>query len=737
MIEKFKKEGVSFVAASLIIKSVLPLLLCGLFMKLKGDFISNNTIIFINIISFIITYALLVIGLNRYLEKGKVLNNFINCLPLVISYSLILLIDIFTSSLDNYLIFYIIHCIISAFILSLGIYISLANINDKRIVFNVKNVLKLILYGVIIYIIPTIVMFLLNLISVHNTFAYSLFIFTINGIIESILVILLINKYIDLTSNEGIKIENKIIYIVGTSVVLLTLVFDIIYNNISYIKSVDNYMSYSIASGDYFFDNMDYNVAKSFYDEARNYKCAYTYLLSGESDKCEGSLYETFKLLKKDNNIELLKEKVNNKVATNFEIEVLLKLMNEEGEDTSSIINYLINNVHFTKVGEFEFSEKDKEKILDELDKYTDDLILRESVNIYTKYLEEGSINAVVLSLASNLANEYKDNLFLQKLVIDFYIEAPASTSGSSSVVDNFVNLTKEEMSSKSEEEILKYKTYVAYAYEKCDASSKEITFLEEFKPNIINSYIGDLLMLAYKSKGDYEKAEELALKTVNIDKTNSEALAFLSIYYLQSDLDKSIDYAIKLASTLENGINLRSDISLGMYAQYLFGYYEPMDSRFCPYNNYYKDMSDEQKERLTSIEIINAYMKGRNLSSSNSEEYLKVVNETLNKYNYLTYLYYYRGSYYVKAEEWNNALNDLLKAIELGNTNPFIYSELGFAYEGVGDLNNSLEAFEMASKRVSDLGLVLTYNFNSIQSYLNVYINNAKHAMYESEGEE
>ena len=81
--------------------------------------------------------------------------------------------------------------------------------------------------------------------------------------------------------------------------------------------------------------------------------------------------------------------------------------------------------------------------------------------------------------------------------------------------------------------------------------------------------------------------------------------------------------------------------------------------------------------------------------------------------------------------------VEDLEKAISLGNKNPFFYSELGFAYELVGDLKKSLAAFELADSTIDELGLgSTTYNYNNIHNYFSVYINNAKHAMYESEGE-
>ena len=162
-------------------------------------------------------------------------------------------------------------------------------------------------------------------------------------------------------------------------------------------------------------------------------------------------------------------------------------------------------------------------------------------------------------------------------------------------------------------------------------------------------------------------------------------------------------------------------------------GYYESPDSRFCPYHNFYSDMSDEQKSKITTNEILNAYLIGQGLT----EENLETLNKVISKYDYISYLYYYRGVYEINNKQNEKAVEDLEKAISLGNKNPFFYSELGFAYEAVGDLKKSLNAFEIADSTIDELGLgSTTYNYNNIHNYFSVYINNAKHAMYESEGE-
>jgi hypothetical protein len=50
----------------------------------------------------------------------------------------------------------------------------------------------------------------------------------------------------------------------------------------------------------------------------------------------------------------------------------------------------------------------------------------------------------------------------------------------------------------------------------------------------------------------------------------------------------------------------------------------------------------------------------------------------------------------------------------------------------------SSVKAYEVASENIDDLGLGSTqYNYNNIHNYFNLYLNNAKGAMYASNEEE
>ena len=739
----FKKDGVVLMLVSLLILTCLPQMLCAFIMFISNNFLTNFGITMINVLSCIITYLLFMLGLSKYLDsKNKYIDNLINGIPLVSGYLLILLLGFICNNfgLDNYLWFNIINLIINGIILTIPLFISIGIILNKKITINIKNIIKLIGICIFIYIIPEVISGVLVNFFSENIFVNSLLIGIIYSVITWIFILLSINFIIkEYKEKLVIKIPKLILIIIMSILFIVSFIISSI-DDRNNVKTINNMISYSLASGDYAFDEMDIIASKEFYKEASNIKCAYEYAISDtiNTSDCDGNLVRLFKILKDEKAIVKLKELVNNKEASNYDIEALVKLMQETNDsELGKMTRYLISQMYFKRsvVLPSDLTEKDIEKLKIDLPEYNNHLVVRKYIDIYVEWLKQGKINQSVISTATKIASENKDSLGLQAAAIKFYLEAPDNISGSSSVVNNFVNLTKDTMSKKTEEEIINYKTYVVLAYQACNANDQIVKFLEEYEPNAISADLGALLVKTYKNKYDYEKAYNEALKVLKKDKYNVESLGFLSIYTLQSDLDESLGYALDLAKIIEDKKEnyLGADIALGLYRLYLLGNYNTPDSKFAPYINFYREMSDEQKKIITDNEILNTYLIGRNLNSSN----INIIDDMIKKYDYVSYFYYYRGVYELNNKEFKKAVEDISKAIELGNRDPFFYSELGFAYEGTGELKKSLEAFEEASRVIDEYNLGgITYNYNSIHNYFNVYINNAKHALYESEGE-
>ena len=738
----FQKDGIALMLVGLVIFNTLPQILCAFFMYSKNNFLTNSNLLTISIISNLITYIIFTIGLSKYYESNFKINNIIKGLPLFIGYSLIFLIDNLIGSygLDNVLLISIIQLLISGTILSISLFLTIFNITKKRFKINFFGILKIFVVGIFLYSIPELICGLLGTVLTTNPFTTSI----INGLIYGLLIwfLLIIFMYIFNSSiNIDVKIKNND-YINGSLALVLTIliVFVNSSNKSNNVNIINNMITYSLASGDYAFDEMEILTSKAFYNNALEYKCAYEYAIDSNYDTkdCSGELLELFKILNSENSTNILKQKVNSGSANMYDLEALMKLMNENSDsDVKKVTKYLIKNMNFTRttVLPFDLTDNDKKILKEKLSKLDKHITVRKYIDIYVEWLNQGQMNNSVLNIATKIAKENPDEIALQATALKFYLDSTINVKGDSSVVDNFVRLTKDEILKKSEEEIINYKTYIVLAYQACNANSKVISFLEEFEKDKISPDLGSLLLVSYKKNGEYEKAENIALDILNKDEYNVEALAFLSIYRLQSNLDASIEYASRLAQVISEKKDnyLGADIALGLYRVYLKGYYESPDSRFCPYHNFYNDMTDEQKSKITSDEILNAYLIGQGLT----EENLDTLNKVISKYDYISYLYYYRGVYEINNKQSEKAVEDLEKAISLGNENPFFYSELGFAYEAIGDLKKSLNAFEIADSKVDELGLgSITYNYNNIHNYFSVYINNAKHAMYESEGE-
>lgn len=59
--------------------------------------------------------------------------------------------------------------------------------------------------------------------------------------------------------------------------------------------------------------------------------------------------------------------------------------------------------------------------------------------------------------------------------------------------------------------------------------------------------------------------------------------------------------------------------------------------------------------------------------------------------------IYYNRGTYYVRIKQYDNAISDLKRSIELYPTQPYAYHNLGAAYREKGELEEALKSFSKA----------------------------------------
>ena len=759
MKELLQRKGLVLMFLAVILFNILPIMLNALVMSMRNAFLSNFDVGLISLVSSLICYGLFSIGLARYCENKNILKGLINGLPFLCFYLIRMAINglVYPDGSESILWVDILLLIVYGILMSLCLLCSMSYNNDKDYKYTFKNILKILLVSVLVFIVPELLIGLIANIISANPFVLTVTTGLIYGLLVSIglLISLLLVDEIFTGDNHKLKIS-KICVATGCFLLVMSLfVLNVKDNNKNNVLMVDNLIGYTLAEGDYAFDEGDVLAARDYYTNGKNYRCAYLYAIDNTADisGCEGELLDLFRTLNEEDALDQLKRKVNDNTANGYDIEALYKLLQEKKDkDLGKITKVLINDLRFKSetVLPSDLTDSEKEKLKSDLAKYEKDITIRKYIDIFVEWLNQGTMNYSVINTATKIASENPEVLGLQAEAIKFYIAAPENVYGDTRIVDKFVELTQETIKKQDKKDIEAYKTFVAYAYRKCNSgSSKVISFLEEFEPDVLTADMGDTLFVAYKKAGQHDKATEMAEKVLTMDEYNVEALTYLAIHKLQSDLDKSIDYTLKLAKVIEEKKDnyLGADVALGMWRYYLTGYYEAPDSNFCPYHNFWRDMTEEQQNKINNNEILHAYMMGQGLSEENFETF----NKTVEKYDYVSYFRYYRAVYYVRFENtskesketWTKAKDDLIYATDtLKNKHPFMYSELGYVYAKLGDMVNSVKAYEIADKNIDDLGLgSTTYNYNNIHTYFSLYLSNAKGAMYnpisESEGDQ
>ena len=264
-----KTEGIAWITASIMTVYSASIILCALVMFLTNNFLTNGLIVILNVISFILAYFFFTIGFSSLVgSKDKLFKNITNYLPVAIGYLFVLIINVLLSStgIGNYLVVGIIFNILDGFIIVASLCLANALSTKKMMVLNVSNIIRLGGLSLLIYALPTIIGVLLSLVICGSLFVGTLLINLICSLVEAIFIVV-VSKYVNAKGESDFKKDIKGIILIGITSLLLVvyILLSTLLFNTSKVKSIDNYMSYSLASGDYAFDNQNVLAAKELY----------------------------------------------------------------------------------------------------------------------------------------------------------------------------------------------------------------------------------------------------------------------------------------------------------------------------------------------------------------------------------------------------------------------------------------------------------------------------------------
>ena len=506
------------------------------------------------------------------------------------------------------------------------------------------------------------------------------------------------------------------------------------------ISSIDD----CIAIGDEAFANNDYIAASIYYDYAKTLIAAWQGYLYDENllqktlntNETDAEII-LLSALATDNPEGYIKYFINKEVDTDYLLEALISFDGVKGKRKA--LHQLVSRGIVQK--RFVFPNTLSKKELADLEKaitIANRLIERRSiVEAYYYLLREGNTSTKAVQIACDLANKYPDDFYLQTYATEimWYTTEAGGNYIDEDILNRFAQMLTQNTTKEETDKILAVKFFVSRIYMNTSSSKKTLEFFDSFFPEVTNSETDMIKISLLHNDRQYDKALELAQEYAKSNPDDVTNNSYLAVGMLPRDADVAIESALRLANTIKTSKDAEeiaaADAGIGVFFEYIFGYYNAPNSKFCGYKQFYSsEFSEEQKQKLQDDLIIGTYLKFK--ESKDYNEGIQIINEVIDKYQNVPYALYERGYYENKLSQYSEALEDLKKSLELDPLNAFAYIALAEAYEGVGDYASSLKAIEEMDLVLDELNYSPTINERGIAVYISVFLNNTKHAMYE-----
>lgn len=249
------------------------------------------------------------------------------------------------------------------------------------------------------------------------------------------------------------------------------------------------------------------------------------------------------------------------------------------------------------------------------------------------------------------------------------------------------------------------YKVRVLFAYDEFEEGKKILDFLKESGAEYIDI---DILFGLYdlerpdSTDEDIQKVKEafnslvLKLKNKEIEssKLTSRLYVIMANWCIDSKIDEACEYADEALKIKPNDVD----------AIYIKA-------------KYYTDKK-MNKEAIEALKLVTQRRPRHNFAFGRLGDIyynLKKIDEAIECYNHQLEInpscYYYvsRALCYFDRDNYKEAIEDNLKAIDMDSTDPYVYNNLGLCYFEMGDYDKAVELY---AKSIGNLG---KYNFSTV----------------------
>ena len=496
-----------------------------------------------------------------------------------------------------------------------------------------------------------------------------------------------------------------------------------------------------VDAGDEAFAQGDLSAAAMLYDSALAQVWAWQGALGDKAKLSEALALSTFDetalLLSKLSSGDPIRElKMGmNQVGISLDVwlqALLTEVNHDNNEDAGEVVQALIQRCWFQKtfVSPSELSETEIATLREMLSVIEPMLSRRQLLHVYFVRAKNNGGSREALDAANRMANTHPDDIYMQYYAIEIALSSAEGTL-SGTVVDNYAKLLSPLLEELSAEQVLPHKFFIASAFSRSKQYAKALAFLETMQPDVSNTELDTMMIYLWQNNNESAKALAAAEKVLAREPNNLDMLLFCGIGRLKTDPSSALDCGLKLAeAVLQSSNPAKEDLALSLFVQYFTGYNDAPYRDYYAYKNYYGALDAKQQQRVEENTLLYSYVMGNRAVTH--DEAISALDDLISDRDDLPHAYYLRGAHKAKMKNWEGALDDLWAAAKLDGSSPYVWLELGFAYEALDDLPKSLDAFERAMDRINEHGIDGYYASNGLSSHIEAYIYNAKHTLKE-----
>lgn len=363
------------------------------------------------------------------------------------------------------------------------------------------------------------------------------------------------------------------------------------------------------------------------------------------------------------------------------------------------VIGLMIANNQFRdECISLEALEKRERKILDQLEEFEVAEKTLHIIKIMSETGKEGKVTQNQVDKILDYADEYRDNLFIQRLAV---VYGSALKGDNARHYERTINaaVRYEKLYSKmdgvTDENIQNCRITVAQWIIDLGDYNTALGYLEPLLKKGTNRSAVLMAARCYDRLNNYEKCREMAELILKEEPDNVAALYYCAITHLKNrNVDGALEYTGKICKVMEDAKGEKKhDAEICLYS--MLQYLAVSDGSAGLSYQEYSRLSEEQKAKIAENPLFDQYIQAvyHCFYTRKFDIALECVNAVLDSQGDLSQALYLQGAILFGMKNFEDSINSYKKSIAVESDSPTVWYALANSYDALKRYEEAYEA--------------------------------------------